>query len=183
MQALVDSLANEGYLQNTRGTDYHIVPFDKSWAQMNWYRWWETGFRPANFVIHTHTSWWSASRKANWWASGCGFVFHEADEENHYFIGLTLDGVVALHKVQSGAYTSLAHNLYEDVGVPNGSAEITLVVENGWITYFVNDKEVVRARDTSMPTGALGLSLISGTNKDFGTRCQMTDIELWVPNE
>jgi len=30
--------------------------------------------------------------------------------------------------------------------------------------------------------GDVGLSLLSGTNKDFGTRCEMTEIRLWIPN-
>jgi hypothetical protein len=31
--------------------------------------------------------------------------------------------------------------------------------------------------------GRVGLALLSGTNKDFGTRCEMTDLHLWIPNE
>jgi hypothetical protein len=180
MQALVDSLAKDGYLKTAEGTYYQIEPFDKSWAQLNWYKWWGTSYSPTNFVLHTHTNWWSASRKANWYASGCGFVFHEADEANHYFIGLVLNGNVVLHRVKDGIYTALGHNLYGNIDVPDGSAEVTLVMEDGWITFFVNGKKVLRTKDTSIPGGDLAFSLISGTNKDFGTRCLMTDTELWI---
>ena len=31
--------------------------------------------------------------------------------------------------------------------------------------------------------GDIGLSLLSGTNKDFGTRCEMTNIRLWEPKK
>ena len=30
--------------------------------------------------------------------------------------------------------------------------------------------------------GNFGLSLLSGTNKDFGTRCEMTNIHAWIPD-
>jgi hypothetical protein len=29
--------------------------------------------------------------------------------------------------------------------------------------------------------GNLGLTILSGTNKDFGTRCKMTNLHLWIP--
>ncbi len=180
MQSLVESLAKNGYIKSTAGTYYQIETFDESWARLNWYRWWESGYSPTNFVIHTQTSWWSASRTADWWASGCGFVFHETDAKNHYFIGLALDGVVSLHKMENGNFTALASNTYIDKNTPDGSAEITLAVDKGKITFFVNGKEILSDVDDSLAAGDLALSLISGTNKDFGTRCQMTDIELWI---
>jgi hypothetical protein len=29
--------------------------------------------------------------------------------------------------------------------------------------------------------GKLGLTVLSGTNKDYGTRCEMTDLHAWIP--
>jgi hypothetical protein len=29
--------------------------------------------------------------------------------------------------------------------------------------------------------GDIGLSTLSGTNKDYGTRCEMTNIHTWTP--
>ena len=34
-------------------------------------------------------------------------------------------------------------------------------------------------QDMSLEEGELSLTLLSGTNKDYGTRCEMTNIELW----
>jgi hypothetical protein len=31
--------------------------------------------------------------------------------------------------------------------------------------------------------GNVGLTLLSGTNKDYGTRCEMTNLHLWIPDE
>jgi hypothetical protein len=82
--------------------------------------------------------------------------------------------------MMTGVNTRVAHNLYGDVSIPDGSAEITLVVEDGWITFLVNGRTALRAKDTFLSGGALAFSLISGTNKDFGTRCEMKDTELWI---
>jgi hypothetical protein len=30
--------------------------------------------------------------------------------------------------------------------------------------------------------GDLGLSILSGTNKDYGTRCEMTNVHIFIPN-
>jgi hypothetical protein len=37
----------------------------------------------------------------------------------------------------------------------------------------VNEKKVVHFQDTKLQGGKLALTLASGTNKDFGTRCIM----------
>jgi hypothetical protein len=31
--------------------------------------------------------------------------------------------------------------------------------------------------------GEIGLTVLSGTNKDYGTHCEMTDLRLWIPDE
>ncbi len=54
-----------------------------------------------------------------------------------------------------------------------------LVVEGRVFKYFVNGERVLTRESASMPAGRLNLTLISGTNKDFGTRCLMKNIELW----
>lgn len=41
-------------------------------AQLNWYPWWKTGLSPVNFVHRAHPEWETASKMANWFASGCG---------------------------------------------------------------------------------------------------------------
>ena len=31
--------------------------------------------------------------------------------------------------------------------------------------------------------GKLGLTVLPGTDRDYGTRCEMTDLRLWIPKE
>jgi len=175
----VNDLYSDRIISSAEGDYYQLADFDESWAQINWYQWWETGFTPSNFVVRTNMSWDSASNTANWFSSGCGMVFREQDEDNHYIVFLALDGYVYLNGYKNGRYASFGKGWIGKLDLPKGSAEFQLAVDQDWITVFVNGKQVLRKQEKSFSDGKLALTLSSGTNKDYGTRCQMTDIELW----
>lgn len=176
----VVELASYGYLSSAGGT-YHTLPtFDESWAQINWYQWWRTGYKPRDFVIRADASWDSASDKANWFNSGCGFVFRETGVQNHYLAFLGLDGNVQFMRSVRDVQRNLGYSYSEKLDVPKGNAQIMLVVEDDTFTFFVNGEKVHTRQDFSLTDGELGLTLLSGTNKGYGTRCRMTNIELWI---
>ena len=62
-------------------------------------------------------------------------------------------------------------------------ADFTLIVK-GTSAYVLVDGELLGEYTLAQSKnlrGGLGLTLLSGTNKDFGTRCEMTDIHVWTP--
>lgn len=179
MAGTVQSLVDEGVLNDPSGTYYWMEDFNETWAQLGWYQWWSTGLAPTDFVIRAHTEWESASRVANWFESGCGFVFREADEKNHYMIFLALDGNVYLKGYVDGVYREFGKEYYGKVEFVKGSADVMLVVEGDTITYYVNGEKVLQRENKELKNGNLALTLMSGTNKDYGTRCRMSDIEIW----
>ncbi len=179
MYNAVEKLYSDGLLQKTTGTYYTIEDFNESWAQLNWYQWWNTGFSPANFVIRAHTEWESASKTANWFASGCGFVFRETNKDNHYMIYLALDGNVYMKGYVDGQYRELGKEYAGGINHLKGGADVMLVVEGNRIIYFVNGNKIFQREHSLLSKGNLALTLVSGTNKDYGTRCSITDIELW----
>jgi hypothetical protein len=176
-------LQSDGVLQNTEGQYYIVDDFEESWAQINWYQWWRTGLQPTNFVVRAHTEWESASRTANWFDSGCGFVFRETDEDNHYVIFLALDGNVYMKGYVEGKYRELGREYYGKLDFMNGEADVVLVVEGDHIVYFINGEKIFERNHNYLDSGNLDLTLVSGTNKDFGTRCEITDIEVWALDE
>jgi len=178
-QELVQSLADEGYLESTSGTFYAIPEFNETWAQLNWYQWWSTGYSPKDFLITARTTWESASDTADWWNSGCGFVFRENGENDHYLAYLGMDGWVYLSRIKGGNYADLGYRAYGEVDVPKGEANVALLVEGRKLHYFVNGEHVLTRDDLQDTPGALSLTLLSGTNKGFGTRCIMDDVALW----
>jgi len=179
MLDLVQELYSNGYLATTAGTYYSLEDFNESWAQINWYMWWYTGYSLTDFVIRADAAWDSASTSANWWASGCGFVFREDGVPNHYLAYLGLDGYVYFARTVRDKYASLGYSYYGRLDTPKGQAQIMLVVEGTNITFFVNGERVHTRQDQGLNSGNLALTLLSGINTGFGTRCQMSNIELW----
>ena len=185
MAEAVTRLVAEGYLTQGSGYFEPLLDFFREWAQINWYQWYATGKAPRDFVVRANVQWESASDRANWFNSGCGFVFRETPREgdeqslNHYLAYLGLDGVVYLARQTNGQYVELGKASYGRLDVPAGSAQIMLAVEGENIHFFVNDQHVLTRQDGVLDSGNLNYTLLSGTNRDFGTRCEMTQVGLW----
>lgn len=180
MVAIVRGLFEEGYITRTEGRLVRLPNFDQRWAQIDWYQWYHTGMAPDDFVIRVDATWESASETANWYSSGCGFVFREQDTKNHYLAYLGLDGHVYYGRNVKGVQAPMGRSFYGQVDVPRGQAELVLAVDESTFTFLVNGKRVQTRQDVALTEGNLALTLLSGTNKDYGTHCRMTDIDLWV---
>jgi hypothetical protein len=175
----IQSLYSSHYIKSTAGVFHALPDFDESWAQMDWYRIWPTGFESKDFVIQTHLTWESASSIANWFSSGCGFTFGTKDSENYFIIFMLMDGNISLNRVQNGGGMHLGSAYYGKPDLPKGEADILLIVDKNQVLFFVNDRLVLRQQQSSIPRGELAMTLLSGTNQDFGTRCQMNNTQLW----
>lgn len=180
ISSVAEILAESGLLTKTNGKIKHIPDFEEEWAQINWYRWYRTSHSPSDFIIRADASWESASDKANWWTSGCGFVFREDGVDNHYLAFLDMNGIAHLDRVRNGSTAHLGRsNLNYPLEKPADEANIMLVAEGNIISFFVDGYLMLSRQDLSFAEGELGLTVLSGINKDFGTRCEMTNIELW----
>jgi hypothetical protein len=176
----VTRLANDGYITTTEGEFHQLPNFDESWAQINWYWFFPTGYAPTDFVIRAHVYWDVASQIPDWATTGCGFVFRETGIPNHYLTYLGLDGNVYFSRYVKDTYALVGKDYYGKVDAPQGEADITLAVEGAWVTFLVNGEQVLRTQDAALTSGSLDYTLVSGTNKDYGTHCRMTNVELWV---
>jgi hypothetical protein len=178
-----------GYLSTTDGTNRKYVDFVEEWAQLNWYRSWIYEKQAENFYVSAHFKWSSAYRNAD--VSGCGYIFAIQENGDHYAVFLDRSKILFLNADQTSGYSRA-------VGLTRGTgrvkfdnpadtpqeADFTIIV-NGTYTYVLVDEEVVgeyTLAKSKILRGDVGLSLLSGTNKDYGTRCVMTEIRLWIPN-
>ena len=177
---VIEQLSDAGVVTGTEGDYYRLDDFSESWAQINWYQWWRTNYSAENFVLSADANWKSASKTADWYTSGCGIVFSENSEDNHHLAYLALDGYGVVARITKGDWKTLAAQRYGKVSTPDGNAKIMLVVDDKRINFYVNEKLVTSAYDNSLNKGTIALTLLSGTNKDFGTRCKMTNIELFL---
>jgi hypothetical protein len=179
MHARILELEADGHLSSTVGTYYRLDDFSQTWAQINWYQWWGTGHAPDNFVVRSDVEWESGSDTANWWNSGCGYIFRVQDTDNHLRAFLALDGSVRFNSVVNGNWGRLGEGYVANLDIPRGQGELMLVVQDNMISFFFNGERVYRQSYSALDSGELALTLASGTNKDFGTRCTFTNIDLY----
>jgi hypothetical protein len=173
----------KNYFTGTPISYFVISDYDQSWAQIGWGQYTSIEDPPTNFVIRTDANWSSASDTANWDQSGCGFVFHAKDTSNLFVSYLGLDGNVYVQRLYNGESKLLGSANYGKVDIPEGSAELMLMVNSDKIYFYVNGEEVYSGSDSlltgALDSGDLAFILMSGTNKDYGTRCQMKNTDLW----
>ncbi|HLO16620.1 MAG TPA: hypothetical protein VK206_17435 [Anaerolineales bacterium] len=175
-----------GYLPNANGRLIKFGDFKNEWAQLGWYhRLTFDGYQASDFYMSGHFKWSSAYRSAD--LSGCGFIFAEQENGDHYAVFLDRSKVLF---VETKKY-------YSPIGTTRGTgrvnfdnpfdrpveADFTLIV-NGAYAYVLVDGSVIGeytlSQSKALP-GKIGLALLSGTNKDFGTRCEITNLHLWIP--
>jgi hypothetical protein len=178
-----------GYLSSAEGEFLEYDDFSYDWAQLGWYNWVPLGETVTDFYINAHFTWSSAYRNAD--TSGCGFIFAIQDNGDHYAVFLDRSEVLFLNADSATSFS-------RPVGLTRGTsrvnfdnpfdnpaeADFTLIV-NGIYTYVLVNGEVTgeyTLAQSKILRGDVGLSILSGTNKDFGTRCEMTDIHVFIPN-
>jgi hypothetical protein len=112
--------------------------------------------------------------------SGCAIVFREDGAENNYMLGVNMYGYVFLRRIYNGNLSDLSGESYGIQSVRTEELQFMLAVDGDMITAFVDGEHVLTRRDSILTSGNLALSLFSGTNRDFGAKCHLTNIELWI---
>lgn len=177
---IVESLFDAGYISTTKGENLPLDRFFDQVAKINYFYWTYMDYAPSDFVFRADLEWQSASDVANWFNSGCGIVFREDGiGENFYVVFLNLDGTVELMSWQNDVRQEVVNEYYGRLDIPDGEGELIVTAEGDHIQVFVNSKLVVDVRDTRHTEGEFALTVISGTNKGFGTRCTFDNITLW----
>lgn len=177
---LLQTFEEKGYVSTTDGTAKTIKPFDEEWAQLNWYQWWPEGEVNSDFVFRGHFKWSAAISSPE--ISGCGIIFGLQDNSDHYAVFLDKSRILFLMARGSNVY---------NVGKTRGSGRLALtlpaeaefaIAVKGQSAYVSVDGEVTEYTLSQDQTtkGAFALSLLSGTNKDYGTHCEITDMILWT---
>lgn len=189
LNAEVESYFDKGYLTTTKGKFREYHDFREDWAQLGWYNSWSLKDTASDFYMKAHLKWSSAYRSAD--LSGCGFVFALQDNENgdHYAVFLDRSKV---YFVETGYYykpfnptRGTGRVKFDNPADHPAEADFTLLVKGAY-AYVLVDEELVGEYTLSQSRnlhGKLGLALLSGTNKDYGTRCEMTNLHTWIPEE
>jgi hypothetical protein len=179
-QALIGKFYDAGYI-TTRDWRYsRVSTFSDEWAKLNWYEWKPVGVKTsADFIIRTDISWESASNTPE--DSGCGFVFRKQANDDHYVVYISMNGTIRAAHNLNKRWTEMGVAHYGE-GSLNGSHNFTLLVKGNTFTVLVDDnlvKKYTGFKD-KLADGDLDYTVVSGTNKGFGTRCTFTNTQVWT---
>jgi len=104
----------------------------------------------------------------------------------YYVVFLDRTDVIFLTKTANGV---------RSVGKTRGTGKVNFgspaeadftIITKGAYAYVLVDGELIGEYTLSQSKplhGDLALTVLSGTNKDYGTRCEMSNIHIWTPNE
>ena len=177
---------DKGYLTTAEGQFTELDDFSYDWAQMGWYNWLPLKTTVSDFFLSGHFKWNSAFKNSD--VSGCGFIFDLQPNKNHYAVFLDRSKVLFLitdHTLGFSKPMSPTRGTGRVKFDYPAQADFTLIVKGAYAYVLVNNEvvgEYTLAQSRSLD-GDIGLTVLSGTNKDYGTRCEMTNLHLWVPPE
>ncbi len=176
--AFLEELEDDGLIK-TNGTSTYYGDYEDEWAQIDYYQW--LTFQHADrFVFSANISWASGSSTPNNYAAGCGVVFNSASgNANHLLASIRMDGNIYFDGIRNYKYLSYGKYGYGRPSV-KGSADFVLVVDNDKATIYLDGQRVVRKADLPIMGDGVGLATLSGTNRDFGTRCTYKDIYFYT---
>jgi hypothetical protein len=184
MNGVINDLVTNGFLTTANGSYNVLDPYSASEAMINYYNWDALPYTAKNFVIDTDIAWESASETANWWNSGCGFVFRASNDNNkHYIVFLALDGNVYWYQNNNGNISKVTTGYYGKLENMKGSAHMTLAAEDKLLTVLIDGKKVISRSSAAYDGDLIAYTLVSGTNKGFGTSCEWTNTYLWEVNK
>jgi hypothetical protein len=171
-----------GYLSSADGRFTEIDDFEYEWAQLYWYQWFPLDETVSDVYFSAHFAWESAYQNAD--TSGCGVIFGLQEDKDHYAVFLDRSKVLFLINNGSGVRNMGRTRGSGTVKFSNpAEADFKLIVKDNYAYVLVDDVVVGEyTLSQSQPVrGDLALTVLSGTNKDYGTRCEMTDIHVWTP--
>ena len=175
---LLDDLSSKNVIPDG-GTYSDVEDYTDEWAQINWYQW-NRFAKLRNFVFSANVSWESAHERPNTFSAGCGLVFRENGTDNMLEVSLRMDGYVYMDGYRSGTPLSYPKAGYGSSQI-KAAHQFVVVANGGTVTVYVDGVQEARWTDVAIKDeGYMGLATMSGTNKDFGTRCKWKDIYFYT---
>lgn len=191
--SLVQKFHEAGQISTTEGDYQKLDDFSDELAMTYGYQWTPTGLEPKDFIIRADFNWEVANQK-NY--SGCGYVFRQESDSHYYIAALdALNGVFFSYaKLGSnpGGPAALLNftvpaskrSKLPDMGKNPYQAKFTLIVNEFKAYTYVNDEfftEHNLKHDTLTDSGPLSFMVLTGSATDYGTRCKISNVEIWIP--
>ncbi len=181
--ALVQEIYDAGQISTTEGTYHKLSDYTDELAMSYGYAWDPTGYVAKDFIIQADFDWEVANQK-NY--SGCGYLIRQQSDHYYYIIALDgLNGILFIYKATWGDNPAplIVKKKLPDIGSNPYHAQFTLVVNDTSAYTYVNGEFFTEHRLTAewlSESGPLSSMVLTGSDKDFGTRCKITNAKLWV---
>lgn len=192
--SFVQQVYDAGQITTLDGTYIKLDDYSDELASNYGYRWDPTGMKAKDFIIRASFDWEVANQK-NY--SGCGYLFRQEEPSasnnfGAYYYIVTLDGINGiLFSYTGGSSTGVANYTVPlvkklekpDVGSNPYQAEFTLVVNDTAAYTYVNGNLFTEHKlkgNWLTESGSISSLILTGSEKDYGTRCKITNAELWV---
>ena len=136
--------------------------------------------RSEGFVFSAEIGYSSGSPVPDFATAGCGLYFSSRDDAYSYMMTtVRMDGVVHLSGNNSGKYLSFKKYSY---GTPNveGTRSLSVARNGSTVSVWLDGEKVITAENIPGYGDLTGLAVLSGTNADFGTRCEFRDIRYYT---
>ncbi len=188
LQKYVDS----GYIASKQGALYELTDNTREMAQINYLDYDYAGFDKSadDFAAWADLNWTSAVPVSYPEYSGCGFGFRMKNNGDAYTAMVTNDSVLI-----TWCFQALGNHCGR-VGKTRGTGKLKLpnpasvhfeFIVNGLHAYALVDNEFIAEytlfQDRLTEPGFFTYSIVSGTNKDYGTRCTVSNGKIWLPEE
>ena len=141
-----------------------------------------TYLQPEEFLIISKVKWSHSPGRIKESAASCGFTFRDNQDDKSYFAVISADGNSRLIYADEKYWRGLDHRkiLSQKFTAETDEVDFIMAVLPERFVMAI-DGEIILDRETKWDsTGFFGYALISGTNRDYGTRCTFTDTILFV---
>lgn len=176
----VQKFADDKLIPSTNGEYIKLDDFKQEFSQLGYYQSYPTKLELEAFVFVGHLKWQTAAQTSD--VSGCGLLFAQQEDTSDYAVFLDKSRIY---------FSSSTPKFYAELGKTRGSgrlslgnpaeADLTLLVYNNYAYVYVDDTligEYTLSKDKPLK-GIFGYGIISGTNRDYGTRCEVTNARVW----
>lgn len=179
---IVDALAADGKISGADGDFYYLDDFKDEWNELGWYQWiLRSGPTMNNFVLRSKIKFESASRTPNWSESGCGWFFRGKEVDTNLTVFYSLEGNVRLFGFNNKTPLSYGRVNHSGPAV-SGEIEMVIYADGQNVGILIDSVPLIERTDVLVDDNPSQLFSVtfSGTNKDFGIRCDYSEIEFMI---
>ena len=163
---------DEAFLETVYGEYYFLEDSVQNLAKVGYYQWETDNLEVRNFILRTNVRMSTAKKPSN--STGCGIVFR------------TVGNFVESIFVQQNGYlyygagdTNFNSRYYGKFDNP-AEFEMVLVVNEKIYKIYIDGKLAMNGDSILDPSkGGIGFAVQSGSNEEFGSQCNFTNIDLW----